>query len=104
MGPHEIETARLHLRPVTEADVDELHALWSSPEVRKYLWDDEVIAREQTASLVEESVHLFAAYGYGLWGARLRDLVHLQDRFRVASYSKHHENSNLCTFVLRRGA
>lgn len=31
-------------------------------------------------------------------------LVHLQDRFRVVSYSKHHENSNLCTFVLRRGA
>ena len=31
-------------------------------------------------------------------------LVHLQDRFRVASYSKVHENSNLCTFVLRRGA
>ena len=31
-------------------------------------------------------------------------LVHLQDRFRVASYSKLHENSNLCTFVLRSGA
>jgi RimJ/RimL family protein N-acetyltransferase len=42
--PHEIETARLRLRPVTKADVDELHALWSSPKVRKYLWDDEVIA------------------------------------------------------------
>jgi hypothetical protein len=27
-------------------------------------------------------------------------LVHLQDRFRVTGYSKRHENSNLCTFVL----
>jgi ribosomal-protein-alanine N-acetyltransferase len=67
----EIETARLRLRPLAEADVDELHGLWSSPEVRKYLWDDEVIARQRTASLVGESLRLFAAHGYGLWGARL---------------------------------
>src|SRR3712207_8088652 len=31
-------------------------------------------------------------------------LVHLQDRFRVASYSKVHEISNLCTFVVGQGA
>jgi hypothetical protein len=28
-------------------------------------------------------------------------LVHLQDRFRVMGYRKIHENSDLCTFVLR---
>ena len=49
---HEIETARLRLRPLAKGHVDELHALWSSPEVRRYLWDDEVIARQWTASLV----------------------------------------------------
>ena len=53
--------------------MDELHALWSSPEVRNYLWDDEVIARQRTASLVRESLRLFVAYGYGLWGAKLHD-------------------------------
>ncbi len=68
---HEIETARLRLRPLAKADVDDLHALWSSPEVRKCLWDDVVITRQRTASLVEESLRLFAAHGYGLWGARL---------------------------------
>jgi RimJ/RimL family protein N-acetyltransferase len=73
VGPHELETKRLRLRPLAEADVDELHALWSSPEVRKYLWDDEVIARQLTASLVEESLRLFAAHGYGLWGTRFHD-------------------------------
>ena len=52
MKPHEIETARLRLRPLAKADVDELHALWSSHEVRGYLWDNEVIARQWTASLV----------------------------------------------------
>jgi hypothetical protein len=33
--------------------------------------------------------------------AILGDLVHLQDRFRVMGYRKIHENSDLCTFVLR---
>jgi ribosomal-protein-alanine N-acetyltransferase len=61
------------LRPLAEADVDELHALWNSPEVRKYLWDDEVITRQRTASLVEETLRLFAAHGYGVWEARLHD-------------------------------
>jgi hypothetical protein len=28
-------------------------------------------------------------------------LMHLQDRFRVMGYRKIHENSDLCTFVLR---
>lgn len=73
MSPHEIETARLRLRPLAKADVGELRTLWSSPEVRRYLWDDEVIARQRTASLVGQSLRLFAAHGYGLWGARLHD-------------------------------
>ncbi len=73
MRPHEIETARLRLRPLAEADVDELHTLWSSPEVRKYLWDNEVIAHQRTASLIGESLRHFAVHGYGLWGARLHD-------------------------------
>ena len=73
MRPHKIETARLRIRPLVEADVEELHALWSSPGVRQYLWDGEVIARQRTASLVRESVRRFAAHGYGLWGARLHD-------------------------------
>jgi hypothetical protein len=30
--------------------------------------------------------------------------VHLQDRYWVASYNKFHENSNLCTFVVGKGA
>jgi hypothetical protein len=31
-------------------------------------------------------------------------LVHLQDRFRVTGYSNAHENSDLRTSVIRRGA
>ena len=41
--------------------------------MRRHLGDNEVIDRQWTASLVAESLSLFAAHGYGLWGARLHD-------------------------------
>ena len=69
---------------------------------------DEAVWR-MSASLIEEAHR--ASRKVGLCGQAPSNcpdfaafLVHLQDRFRVASYSKHHENSNPCTFVLRRGA
>lgn len=63
----EIETARLRLRPLGTDDVERLHALWTDPDVRRYLWDGEVIPPEQTAAVVTVSAALFAACGYGLW-------------------------------------
>ncbi|HEX8183557.1 MAG TPA: GNAT family N-acetyltransferase, partial [Blastocatellia bacterium] len=63
-----IETTRLRLRPFTPGDLDDLHRLWVDPAVRKYLWDDEVITREQAASVIDESCSLFDADGFGLWG------------------------------------
>ena len=74
MGDNELPTARLVLRPLQAIDADELHALWTAPGVRRYLWDDEVIAPERTAAVVAESERLFATEGYGLWAAR-RDVV-----------------------------
>ena len=69
MQPLEIITARLRLRPLASGDVDELHRIWTEPGVRKYLWDDEVIPREQVAAAVEESLALFRGAGLGLWAA-----------------------------------
>ncbi len=69
MQPLEIITARLRLRPFDSGDVDELHRLWTDPGVRKYLWDDEVIPREQVAAAIEESLALFRDSGFGLWAA-----------------------------------
>lgn len=71
MGAGEIKTARLIIRPLTEADTAAIHDLWVSPGVRRFLWDDEVIAFEQAAAIVEQSLAQFAATGGGLWGARL---------------------------------
>ena len=62
-----IETARLRLRPFNLADVDDLHRLWTEPGVRQYLWDDEVIPRERTKSIIETSLASFDANGFGLW-------------------------------------
>lgn len=67
-----IETGRLLLRPFSLVDVDDLHQLWIEPGVRRYLWDDEVIPREQAASIVEKSLALFEAQGFGLWAVFLR--------------------------------
>jgi ribosomal-protein-alanine N-acetyltransferase len=55
------------------ADVDDLHRLFTQPEVRKYLWDDEIIPRERTASIVERSLGSFGTHGSGLWAVSFVD-------------------------------
>lgn len=66
MKSFNIETARLRLRPFTREDVDELHRLFVEPGVRKFLWDDEVIPKERTESVIETSIASFEAKGFGL--------------------------------------
>jgi [ribosomal protein S5]-alanine N-acetyltransferase len=68
-----LNSTRLQLLPFTSDDVDDLHRLFIEPGVRKYLWDDEVIAREQTAEIVDKSVASFEANGFGLWAVRVVD-------------------------------
>ena len=67
-----IETPRLRLCPFTPDDVDDLHRLWIDADVRRYLWDDEVIPRERTAAIVDESLASFETSGVGLWAVFLR--------------------------------
>lgn len=62
-----LATARLRFRPVTPSDVDALHRLWTEPGVRKYLWDDQIISRQQAVEVVARSVELFEEAGIGLW-------------------------------------
>jgi ribosomal-protein-alanine N-acetyltransferase len=66
-------TPRLTLSPLQTGDAAELHELWTTPGVRRFLWDDEVIPARQTAGVLETSSALFAERGLGLWGARLCD-------------------------------
>lgn len=61
-----LSTARLSLRPATLDDVDALWALWTDPLVRKYLWDDREIAREEAAATLADCCAL-APQRLGLW-------------------------------------
>ena len=63
-----LRTARTELRPLTAPDVDAAHAVWTDPDVRRYLWDDVVISRERAAEVVAASEADFATRGCGLWG------------------------------------
>jgi len=64
-----LRTERCVLHPLTGENVEDLHELWTHPQVRRYLWDNEVIPFEQTASIVQASARLFEKKGFGLWGA-----------------------------------
>ena len=64
-----IETARLHLRPFASADLDDLHRLWTEPEVRRYLFDGEIIPRGLVGEEIAGSQERFKTKGCGLWSA-----------------------------------
>ena len=62
-------TQRLELRPFCPADVTFLHALWTEPEVRRFLWDDRTISLDEACEVVDASVKSFAAERLGFWVA-----------------------------------
>jgi ribosomal-protein-alanine N-acetyltransferase len=47
--------------------VDALHALWTEPEVRRYLWDDVTISRDTAAKIVESHLSTMDRCGIGFW-------------------------------------
>ncbi len=59
-------TARFKLRPAQQPDVNALWALWTDPQVRRYVWDDQVIARETAADTLADCIAL-GSEGLGLW-------------------------------------
>jgi len=64
-------TARLVLRPVGERDRDALAAHWRRPDVRRFLFDGEVLSREEIDGIVESGMRGFAEGGPSwLWVIR----------------------------------
>lgn len=68
-------TSRLSLRPVRPGDADELLRIFTAPDVRRYLLDDEVVGAEWVDEEVRRSDALFRERGCGLWAIRLRNAV-----------------------------
>ena len=72
-----LSTKRLVLRPYQPADLDALHALWTTPQVRQYLWDDIVISRERAAEEVQRGLENEARHGIGYWAIESAQREHL---------------------------
>lgn len=67
-----LETERLVLRPLSEADLEALHRISNDLLVRRYLWDDEPVSMATIEGIFAQSVREFAEKGLGLFGIRLR--------------------------------
>ncbi|MGC5015928.1 GNAT family N-acetyltransferase [Streptosporangium sp. DT93] len=67
---HVLETGRLVLRPVHADDLEGLHAHWTTPDVRRFLFDGAILSPAEIAEIVEESESDFATSGYGIWTVR----------------------------------
>lgn len=64
-----LESPRLRLRPVAPDDSAALWALWCDPDVRRYLWDDRVISREEADARVADCpVRVTGRYRYSALG------------------------------------
>ena len=66
-----LETERHWLRPITLDEKAELHALWTDPEVRRWLFDDVALAPADVDELVARSDAL-SGRGMGHWTIRTK--------------------------------
>ncbi|HVE66843.1 MAG TPA: GNAT family N-acetyltransferase [Thermoanaerobaculia bacterium] len=60
----------MELAPWSLEDLPALHALWIDPDVRRFLWDGEVISRERAAEVVRAGIDSFERHGFGFWAIR----------------------------------
>ena len=65
----ELMTERCVLRPIAAGETEQLHELWLSPGVRRFLWDNEMIPIARTQAAIEQSHRMFEEQAFGLWGA-----------------------------------
>lgn len=72
-----LETSRFHLRPLTAEDSEAFYQLCSQAGVRRFLFDDEILSRQQVEDFLQTSTALFAAQRFGLWGVRLGEAAAL---------------------------
>lgn len=70
MLPFTLQTDRLSLTPFAQADLPELHALFTDPSVRRYLMDDLIVDETWMVDVADRSVAMFQDLNYGLWAVR----------------------------------
>jgi ribosomal-protein-alanine N-acetyltransferase len=62
-----LETPRLLLHPPAENDFDAFYRIWTEPDVRRFLWDDEIISDETAREAIAASIALFQTHQFGIW-------------------------------------
>jgi ribosomal-protein-alanine N-acetyltransferase len=67
-----LETERLVLRPVSADEVGSLHRISNEPNVRLYLWDDELVSEATVKSLIAQSDRMFSKERIGVFGILMR--------------------------------
>ncbi|HTX34035.1 MAG TPA: GNAT family N-acetyltransferase [Bryobacteraceae bacterium] len=65
-----VRTPRLVLQPFAPEDLDALQALWTDPDVRRYLWDDQVVSRSRAAEVLAGALTGAGRHGIGYWTIR----------------------------------
>jgi len=61
------ETQRLILAPLQPKHVGALHQFFTHADVRRYLWDDQLVTAQTVAEIVDASQRGFAQVGYGFY-------------------------------------
>ncbi len=67
----ELETERLHLRPLALSDADRLSALHRDPEMQRYFGDGHPYDRDESRTWLEWHVGLWEVEGYSFFAAEL---------------------------------
>lgn len=65
-----LRSPRLMLDPVVGTDLTDLHAHWTEPGVRRYLWDGRTVSEDEVRAAIETSKRLFDEHRAGLWAIR----------------------------------
>ena len=65
-------TRNLTYSPLSLRDSDKLHNLWTSEALCESLWGDDIISKEQSKTIINESKKLFRKEKLGLWSVKLK--------------------------------
>ena len=74
---HEIETARLHLRPLTLDDVRALTIVRSDPEVMRYIGAGAISTEEDVRAAITRDLNLREQHGFGRCAVILKEMGEL---------------------------
>lgn len=69
----EIYCDSFYLRPLLENDIEAIYQIWINDHIRKFLFDNVIISKQQAMDEITGSIQLFEKYRYGLWGVFLEN-------------------------------